>query len=68
MAELTHVVILGAGFAGSRQGGSASLRTLAQVGRGAAVVELPTGGMMTGHLAWLAWLGVHLSLLKGAEE
>jgi NADH dehydrogenase len=23
---------------------------------------------MTGHLAWLAWLGVHLSLLNGAEE
>jgi len=42
--------------------------TMAQVGRGAAVVELPTGGTMTGHLAWLAWLGVHLSLLNGAEE
>jgi NADH dehydrogenase, FAD-containing subunit len=26
---------------------------MAQVGRGAAVVELPTGGTMTGHLAWL---------------
>jgi NADH dehydrogenase len=42
--------------------------TMAQVGRGAAVVELPTGGTLTGHLAWLAWLGVHLSLLNGAEE
>jgi NADH dehydrogenase len=42
--------------------------TMAQVGRGAAVVELPTGGTMTGHLAWLAWLGVHLALLNGAEE
>jgi NADH dehydrogenase len=41
---------------------------MAQVGRGAAVVELPNGGTMTGHLAWLAWLGVHLSLLNGAEE
>ena len=41
---------------------------MAQVGRGAAVVELPIGGTMTGHLAWLAWLGVHLSLLNGAEE
>ena len=41
---------------------------MAQVGRGAAVVELPTGGRMTGHLAWLAWLGVHLALLNGAEE
>lgn len=42
--------------------------TMAQVGRGAAVVELPFGGTLTGHLAWLAWLGVHLSLLSGAEE
>jgi NADH dehydrogenase len=42
--------------------------TMAQVGRGAAVVELPTGGTLKGHLAWLAWLGVHLSLLNGAEE
>jgi NADH:ubiquinone reductase (H+-translocating) len=41
---------------------------MAQVGRGAAVVELPIGGRMTGHLAWLAWLGVHLALLNGAEE
>jgi NADH dehydrogenase len=41
---------------------------MAQVGRGAAVVQLPTGGTMTGHLAWLAWLGVHLALLNGAEE
>ena len=41
---------------------------MAQVGRGAAVVELPTGGTMTGHVAWLAWLGVHLALLNGAEE
>ena len=41
---------------------------MAQVGRGAAVVELPIGGAMTGHLAGLAWLGVHLALLNGAEE
>lgn len=42
--------------------------TMAQVGRGAAVVELPTGGTLTGRTAWLAWLGVHLNLLSGAEE
>lgn len=42
--------------------------TMAQVGRGAAVVELPTGGTLTGHLAWLAWLGVHLTLLSGSEQ
>jgi NADH dehydrogenase len=41
---------------------------MAQVGRGAAVVELPTGGTLKGHVAWLAWLGVHLALLNGAEE
>jgi NADH dehydrogenase len=42
--------------------------TMAQVGRGAGVVELPWGGTMTGHAAWLAWLGVHLALLNGSEE
>jgi NADH:quinone reductase (non-electrogenic) len=42
--------------------------TMAQIGRGAAVVELPGGGTLTGRVAWLAWLGVHLSLLSGAEE
>ena len=42
--------------------------TMAQIGRGAAVVELPMGGTLTGRAAWLAWLGVHLSLLSGVEE
>jgi NADH:ubiquinone reductase (H+-translocating) len=42
--------------------------TMAQIGRGAAVMELPTGQTMTGQLAWLAWLGVHLTLLNGAEQ
>jgi NADH dehydrogenase FAD-containing subunit len=42
--------------------------TMAQIGRGAAVVELPTGETMTGPMAWLAWLGVHLALLSGTEE
>jgi NADH:ubiquinone reductase (H+-translocating) len=41
---------------------------MAQVGRGAAVVELPNGGTLTGPVAYIAWLGVHLSLLSGAEE
>ena len=41
---------------------------MAQVGRGAAVVELPTGDTMTGTPAWLAWLGVHLCLINGAEQ
>jgi NADH dehydrogenase len=42
--------------------------TMAQVGSGAAVVELPFGATMTGHVAWLAWLGVHLALLNGSEQ
>jgi NADH dehydrogenase len=42
--------------------------TMAQVARGAAVVELPVGGTLTGHVAWLAWLGVHLALLNSADE
>jgi NADH dehydrogenase len=42
--------------------------SMAQVGRGAAVAELPTGATMTGHVAWMAWLGVHLALLNGVEE
>jgi NADH:ubiquinone reductase (H+-translocating) len=42
--------------------------TMAAIGRGAAVVQLPEHGTMTGHAAWLAWLGVHLTLLAGGEE
>ncbi len=42
--------------------------TMAQISHGAAVVEFAKGGTLTGQVAWLAWLGVHLSLLSGAEE
>jgi NADH dehydrogenase len=42
--------------------------TMATIGRGAAVVEMPGHGTMTGHAAWLAWLGVHAALLSGGEE
>jgi NADH dehydrogenase len=42
--------------------------TMATIGRGAAVVEFHSGRTMTGHSAWLAWLGVHLMLLSGGEE
>jgi NADH dehydrogenase len=42
--------------------------TMATIGRGAAVVQLPRHGTMTGHAAWLAWMGVHLALLSGGEE
>lgn len=42
--------------------------SMAQLGRGAAIAELPTGRTLTGHVAWLSWLGVHLALLSGVEE
>ena len=42
--------------------------TMATIGRGAAVAELPLGITMTGLPAWLAWLGIHLSLLSTAAE
>ena len=42
--------------------------TMATIGRGAAVVELPGGMTLTGFIAWLAWLGVHLVLLAGGIE
>jgi NADH dehydrogenase len=42
---------------------------MAQIGRGAAVIELPASQTMTGQLAWVQpWLGVHLALLNGAEQ
>ena len=42
--------------------------TMATIGRGAAVVELPFGQTLTGPVAWMAWLGVHLGLLSGMQE
>ncbi len=42
--------------------------TMAQVAQGAAVVQFQSGRTMTGKAAWLAWLGVHLTLLSGGEE
>jgi NADH dehydrogenase len=42
--------------------------TMAAIGRGAAIVQMPGHGSMTGRAAWLAWLGVHLALLAGGEE
>ena len=42
--------------------------TMATIGRGAAVVEMPEHGTMTGHAAWLAWMAVHAALLSGGEE
>jgi NADH dehydrogenase len=42
--------------------------TMATIGRGAAVVELPWGMTMTGFVAWLSWLFVHVALLAGGLE
>ncbi|MPY95703.1 MAG: NAD(P)/FAD-dependent oxidoreductase [Acidimicrobiia bacterium] len=42
--------------------------TMATIGRGAAVVELPGGHHLTGRLAWLAWGAVHLALLTGGDS
>jgi NADH:ubiquinone reductase (H+-translocating) len=39
--------------------------TMATIGRKSAVVELPHGARITGTLAWLAWLGLHLLYLLG---
>jgi NADH dehydrogenase len=38
---------------------------MATIGRRSAVVQLPNGIRMTGTLAWLAWLGLHLVYLLG---
>jgi len=42
--------------------------TMATIGRGAAVVQFRRGRTMTGRAAWMAWLGVHLTLLSGGEQ
>ncbi|HEY8173241.1 MAG TPA: NAD(P)/FAD-dependent oxidoreductase [Dehalococcoidia bacterium] len=42
--------------------------TMATVGHGAAVVQFRRGRTMTGHAAWMTWLGVHLMLLSGGEQ
>jgi NADH:ubiquinone reductase (H+-translocating) len=39
--------------------------TMATIGRNAAVVDLPPGVRLTGVLAWLAWLGLHIVMLLG---
>ena len=36
--------------------------------RGRGPFPSSTGQTMTGQLAWLAWLGVHLTLLNGVEQ
>jgi NADH dehydrogenase len=42
--------------------------TMATIGRGAAVVQLPRGRTITGEPAFLAWGAVHLALLSTGED
>jgi NADH dehydrogenase len=41
---------------------------MATIGRRAAVAELPGGIKLTGPIAWLAWLGLHLVYLLGVRN
>jgi NADH dehydrogenase len=41
---------------------------MATIGRRAAVAELPRGIELTGPIAWLAWLGLHLVYLLGVRN
>jgi NADH dehydrogenase len=41
---------------------------MATIGRRAAVAELPRGIHLTGGVAWLAWLGLHLVYLLGVRN
>ena len=42
--------------------------TMATIGRRSAVVELPRGLRLTGTLAWLSWLALHLFYLLGGRN
>jgi len=42
--------------------------TMATIGRGAAVIQMPRGRTMTGKAASLAWGSVHLALLSTGED
>lgn len=42
--------------------------TMATIGRNAAVVELPQGPKLTGFIAWLMWVLVHLMTLLGGRN
>lgn len=45
-----------------------NLGTMATIGRGEAVCEFPRGLTLQGPLAWIAWLGVHLTELSGIRN
>jgi NADH dehydrogenase len=42
--------------------------TMATIGRRSAVVQFPRGARITGTLAWLAWLALHLVYLLGGRN
>jgi NADH dehydrogenase len=42
--------------------------TMATIGRGAAVIQMPRGRSMKGKMAYLAWGSVHLALLSTGED
>ena len=42
--------------------------TMATIGHGAAVIQMPRGRTLKGRVAWLAWGAVHLSLLSTGED
>ena len=42
--------------------------TMATIGRRSAVAELPFGFMLSGAIAWLAWLGLHIVYLVGKRN
>jgi NADH:ubiquinone reductase (H+-translocating) len=42
--------------------------TMATIGHGAAVIQMPRGRTLKGRAAWLAWGAVHLSLLSTGED
>lgn len=44
------------------------LGSMATIGRGAAVADLPLGIHLTGFVGWLAWLGLHLVHLVGVRN
>jgi NADH dehydrogenase len=42
--------------------------TMATIGHGAAVIQMPRGRTLHGEAAWLAWGAVHLALLSTGED
>jgi len=42
--------------------------TMATIGRGDAVLQMPVGLKLTGVLAWLGWIGLHIVFLLGGRN